>query len=278
VPDPEGRKPGTLRRRAVETTIREQPYRPTRKSLIGGRVSAGESPQAANGSAALPWGRMRDAPATFLFADIAGFTALTEAHGDQQAVALVDAFCAAVDVELPAGGTRVKSIGDAVMLRVSDPGDAILLGLRMTRDVLRENGMFGVRVGLHHGTAVEREGDYFGATVNLAARVSSLAAGGEVLMTGQTAVLVPDLDGVVFESRGKHDLRNVAEPVEIFAALRASDVGADELPIDPVCQMAVDPDRAAGRLTHEGTVYYFCSLPCAGHFASYPERFARATH
>ena len=84
-----------------------------------------------------------DAPATFLFADIAGFTALTEAHGDEQAVAVVDAFCAAVDVELPAGGTRVKSIGDAVMLRVPDPGDAILLGLRMTRDVLRENGMFG---------------------------------------------------------------------------------------------------------------------------------------
>ena len=68
---------------------------------------------------------MSDAPATFLFADIAGFTALTEAHGDERAVALVDAFCAAVDVELPAGGTRVKSIGDAVMLRVPDPGDAI---------------------------------------------------------------------------------------------------------------------------------------------------------
>ena len=133
---------------------------------------------------------MSDTPATFLFADIAGFTALTEAHGDERAVALVDAFCAAVDVELPAGGTRVKSIGDAVMLRVPDPGDAILLGLRMTRDVARENGMLGVRVGLHHGTAVERDGDYFGATVNLAARVSSLAAGGEVLMTGQTAVLV----------------------------------------------------------------------------------------
>ena len=146
----------------------------------------------------------------------------------------------------------------------------------MTRDVLRDYGMFGVRVGLHYGTAVEREGDYFGATVNLAARVSSLAAGGEVLMTGQTAVL-PDLDGVVYESRGKHGLRNVAEPVEIFAALRASDVGADELPIDPVCRMAVDPGRAAGRLTYEGTVYYFCSLPCAGHFASYPDRFAGAT-
>jgi class 3 adenylate cyclase/YHS domain-containing protein len=217
------------------------------------------------------------APATFLFADIAGYTALTEAHGDEQAVALVDAFCRAVDAELPAGGTRIKSIGDAVMLRVPDPGDAILLGLCMTRDHVGEYGTFGVRVGLHHGTAVEREGDYFGATVNLAARVSSLAAGGEVLMTGQTAVLVPDLQGVVFESRGRHELRNVAEPVEIFAALRASDLGADDLPIDPVCQMSVDPDRAAGRLTYDGTIYYFCSLPCAGHFAGRPERFARPT-
>ena len=79
---------------------------------------------------------MSDAPATFLFADIAGFTALTEAYGDEEAVAVVDAFCAAVDVALPAGGSRVKSIGDAVMLRVPDPGDAILLGLRMTRDLL----------------------------------------------------------------------------------------------------------------------------------------------
>jgi class 3 adenylate cyclase/YHS domain-containing protein len=217
---------------------------------------------------------MSDSPATFLFADIAGFTAMTEAHGDERAVALVDAFCGAVNAELPAGGTLVKSIGDAVMVRVPEPGEAIHLALRMTRDTLREYGTLGVRVGLHHGSAVERDGDYFGATVNLAARVSSLAAGGEVLMTGQTAVLVPELDGVVFESRGRHELRNVAEPVEIFAALRASDVGADELPIDPVCRMAVDPDRAAGRLTYEGTVYYFCSLPCAGHFAGHPERFA----
>src|SRR5690349_16478310 len=52
-------------------------------------------------------------PATFLFADIAGFTALTEAHGDEEAAALVADFCAAVRAELPSfGGTHVKSIGD----------------------------------------------------------------------------------------------------------------------------------------------------------------------
>jgi class 3 adenylate cyclase/YHS domain-containing protein len=219
---------------------------------------------------------MANRDATFVFADIAGFTALTEAHGDEEAAALADGFTAEVEKELPTGATRVKSIGDAVMLRVPDPGDAILLGLRMTRDVLREHGAFAVRVGLHHGPAVERDGDYFGAAVNVAARVSSMAAGGEVLTTGGTAALVPDLEGVLFESRGRHTLRNVAEPVEIFAALRTADLGAEDLPVYPVCKMSVDPGRAVGRLEYEGTVYFFCSLPCAGHFARHPERFAVA--
>jgi Adenylate and Guanylate cyclase catalytic domain len=54
--------------------------------------------------------------------------------------------------------------------------------------------------------------NYFGATVNLAARVSSLASGGEVLVTGSTAALAPDLDGVLYESRGRQILKNVAGP------------------------------------------------------------------
>jgi class 3 adenylate cyclase len=61
-------------------------------------------------------------PATFIFADIAGFTALTEAHGDEQAAELGGEFCRAVQSELPAcDGSQVKSIGDALMLRVPDP-------------------------------------------------------------------------------------------------------------------------------------------------------------
>ena len=116
-------------------------------------------------------------------------------------------------------------------------------------------------------------GDYFGASVNLAARVSALASGGEVLLTGQTAALAPDLEGVLYESRGRQTLRNVAEPLEIFAALRVGEAAEGRLPVDPVCRMVVDPDRAAGRLLHDGSTYFFCSLSCAGEFARQPERF-----
>jgi adenylate cyclase len=213
--------------------------------------------------------------ATFVFADIAGFTALTEAHGDEEAAALVGEFCAAVRSELAgSGGTEVKTIGDALMLRIDDPGAAVLLSLRITHELMHEHGAPAVRVGLHHGPAVERDGDYFGAAVNLAARVSAEASGGEVLLTGHTAALAPELEGVLYEPRGRRELRNVREPVELFAAVRAGASRAGAPPHDPVCRMAVDPDRAAGKLLYDDTAYFFCSLACAGEFARHPERFA----
>jgi len=214
--------------------------------------------------------------ATFLFADIAGFTALTEAHGDEQALQLVEDFAAAVQAELPrVQGEYVKTIGDALMLRVPDPGDAIRLGLWITHSAMSGHQAPSVRVGGNHGAAIARGDDYFGTTINVAARVSALAGGGELLVTGHTAALVPDLEGVVYESRGRQLLRNVAEPVEIFAVLRV-DENTDHMAIDPVCQMAVDPERAVGRLMVNETAHYFCSLSCAAAFAQNPGRYATA--
>jgi len=215
----------------------------------------------------------RDAEATFFFADIAGFTALTEAHGDEQAVQLVEEFANVVEAELPGvNGEYVKTVGDALMLRVPDPADAVRLGMWITRHALSGHYAPSVRVGGNYGSAVERSGDYFGATINIAARVSALAAGGEVLVTGQTAALAPDLEGVLYASRGRQVLRNVAEPVEIFAVVRV-DEDVDHLAIDPVCQMAVDPEHAVGRLLVDEKAYYFCSLTCAAAFAQQTERY-----
>ena len=217
----------------------------------------------------------KDAEATFLFADIAGFTALTEAHGDEQALELVEQFATAVQAELPrVDGEYVKTVGDALMLRVPDPADAVRLGLWITRNAISGHHAPSVRVGCNHGPAIERSGDYFGSTINVAARVSALAAGGELLVTGHTAALAPELEGVLYESRGRQVLRNVAEPVEIFAVVRV-DEGADRLAIDPVCQMAVDPEHAVGRLRLEEKAHYFCSLSCAAAFALHPERYAK---
>ena len=215
---------------------------------------------------------------TFVFADIAGFTALTEAHGDLEAANLVARFSTAVRDELGScGGVHIKTIGDALMLHIPDPGDAVLFALRITHELMRRHGSPAIRVGLHHGSAIERDGDFFGSAVNLAARVSSVATGGEVLVSGDTAAMVPDLSGVLFESRGRHELRNISQPVELFAAVRIGEQSQRNLATDPVCRMAVDPADAPGRVVYEGEAYFFCSLSCVGAFARRPERFVADT-
>jgi len=131
-----------------------------------------------------------------------------------------------------------------------------------------------VRVGMHTGPATERGGDWFGTTVNVAARVSGLAGGGEVLLTAATREAAGDLDDVDVRDHGLHALRNVAEPLRLYAALRQGEHSLTGLPIDPVCRMAVDPARASGTLVYEGAEYTFCSLDCAGRFAAAPDRYA----
>lgn len=211
---------------------------------------------------------------TFLFADLAGFTALTEAHGDEQAADLAGDFCRAVRRLLPEHrALEVKTIGDAVMIRVGDAAAAIRLGLRIVHDVGRQHGFPVVRVGMHSGPAVERDGDWFGATVNLAARVSAAASGGDVLLTGATKAAAGDVESVELRERGRQALRNVAEPVMLYAAAQQTRRDGAGLPIDPVCRMAVDRAHSAGRLTHEGVEYRFCSLQCAGAFAQSPDRY-----
>jgi adenylate cyclase len=211
---------------------------------------------------------------TFLFADLSGFTALTEAHGDQQAADLVGAFCQAVRRLLAQyQAQEVKAIGDALMLRVGDAAAAIPLGLTIVHDIGEQHGFPLVRVGMHTGPAVERDGDWFGMTVNLAARVSAAASGGEALLTAATKAAAGEVQGVELRERGRRAFRNVGEPVEVYVAVRQGARDPSGLPVDPVCRMAVDPWHGAGRLIHEGVEYCFCSLGCAGAFAQHPSAY-----
>jgi class 3 adenylate cyclase len=218
--------------------------------------------------------RSEPAEQTFLFADLSGFTALTEAHGDEQAADLVGGFCVAVRQLLAAHQAQeVKTIGDALMLRTGDAVAAIRLGLCIVHDVGAAHGFPLVRVGMHTGSAVERDGDWFGTTVNLAARVSAAASGGEALLTAATRAAAGEVEGVEVRERGRRAFRNVGEPVQVFVAVRQGEHSSSGLPIDPVCRMAVDPWHGVGRLTHQGVEYCFCSLRCAGAFAQHPSRY-----
>ena len=212
---------------------------------------------------------------TFLFADLAGFSALTEAHGDEQAADLVDGFCREARALLPEhGGEEVKAIGDALMIRVGDAGEAVRLALRLAHEVGGRHGFPAVRVGLHTGPAVQRERDWFGATVNIAARVSTAAQAGDVLLTRATLEAVgSEQHGLEFRSRGPQEFKNIGEAIEVFAVVRGGEAETGRLAIDPVCQMAIDPARAAASRRRGPEQAFFCSAACAETFDRTPERF-----
>jgi len=207
---------------------------------------------------------------TFCFVDLAGFTALTEAHGAEAAADLVGRFTSLVREALGAHGRLIDRIGDAAFVVCPTADDGVTFTTQLFGNVAGEPDFPALRAGLHHGEALERDGSFYGATINLAARVAAQARGGQIVATRQVADAAKRR-GLVVESLGLVALRNVREPVELFA-LNAAAVG-QPVAIDPVCRMRVQPSKAAGRLQHEGVDYWFCSLMCASEFARDPAAF-----
>jgi adenylate cyclase len=209
---------------------------------------------------------------TFVFADLAGYTALTEAHGDEHAADLVTDFVSrARELLERCGGEEVKLIGDQLMARIGDPGAAIEFAVELSDRSMRAHERLAVRVGLHHGPAVRRGDDWFGSTVNVAARIAALARPGEVLLTTDTAAAAGELAEVSFVNRREARLRNVPRPVELVTAASQSEVG--ELVRDPVCHMLIDPRLAAADLEHAGVSHWFCSDGCRVAFEADPSAY-----
>ena len=163
------------------------------------------------GEAPMDLGRLRVAIA---FADLAGYTRLTEEEGDEEAVEAVERFVEAVELTLPDNARIIKTIGDEVMVVGSDPAELTdwAVGFQQLYD-LRPLP----RIGLHYGETLYRDGDYYGREVNQAARVAARAAGGEVLVTRPVteAAAAPHL---AFNRIGEVRLKGFSEPTELFLA------------------------------------------------------------
>jgi adenylate cyclase len=157
---------------------------------------------------------MSEAEHTFLFADLVGFTALTDAEGDQRAATVAAALQTRVRaVSAEHDAEVVKGMGDAAMVRCCDPGAAIRLALRLVDEVDSDPTLPPIRIGVHSGSAVAHDGDWYGRAVNVASRLCSVAAGGEVLVSESTLSAAGSLPRVAVGERRLHWLKNVTEPV-----------------------------------------------------------------
>jgi adenylate cyclase len=162
-------------------------------------------------------GRIRVAIA---FADLAGYTRFTEEEGEEEALSSVERFVEGVTNTLPEDARVVKTIGDAVMVVGQDVAALVdwAVGFTLLFDERPEP-----RIGVHYGTTLYRDGDYFGRDVNLTSRVVARARGGEVLVSDAVTDALREARHLRFEPIGQVKLKGFAEPRELCRAVRRED-------------------------------------------------------
>ncbi len=168
---------------------------------------------------------MSDTAGAIVFTDIVGFTQLTDEHGDDVALALLERQEETVRTALPSGARVVKELGDGLLLWFDDPRAAIdtCVQLQHHFDAADDDVPLWVRIGVHWGCPRRRGDDIVGRDVNLAARIVDLAGPGEVLCSETTANVVGAMPGVSFEPLGPVFVRGIAEAVPIVRVVLAPD-------------------------------------------------------
>ena len=160
-----------------------------------------------------------DGTVTIMFSDIEDSTPLNEELGDADFVRLIKAHARVVEAQVAKHrGHVVKSQGDGFMMAFGSPSDAVDAAMAIQAESAgsgrRRHARVRVRVGVHEGRTIVRDGDYFGRTVAIAARVAAHAEGGQVLVT---TPVVDTLQDYPVESIGEHELRGLGGVHELWA-------------------------------------------------------------
>ena len=159
-------------------------------------------------------------PPAICFLDITGYTRLTGERGDEAAADLAEVLGRLVSrTANEHGGRPIKWLGDGVMLHFRDPEPGVVAALDMV-DGVKSAGLPPAHVGIHAGPVLFQQGDYFGQTVNLAARIADYARPGEVLVT-QEVVDASTSGTVTFSEIGPVELKGIAGSVALQSARRA---------------------------------------------------------
>jgi adenylate cyclase len=156
-------------------------------------------------------------PPAIAFLDLTGYTKLTEERGDRAAAELAARL---VEIVHTYGGRPVKLLGDGVMFHFPDPAQGVMCGLELV-DRIPQAGLPRARVGLHSGPVVFQDGDYFGRTVNVAARITDYARPGEVLISEDVIAALHGLHVARYEPVGPVLLKGLAAPITLYTAVRA---------------------------------------------------------
>ncbi len=156
----------------------------------------------------------------FLFTDIEGSTRKWEVYGEEMNIALQSHDGIAKDLIKAHRGILIKHTGDGLFAYFRDKRDSLICALSMQKGM--QNNKWGavgevrIRIALHEGDAVEKEGDFFGPVINKLARMLSCAHGGQIIASEEIINGLPDVDGLKTLDLGFHKLKDFEEPVKIY--------------------------------------------------------------
>jgi class 3 adenylate cyclase len=215
--------------------------------------------------------KIREFKGAFLISDLAGYTPLTETHGDLSASEIVERYLSMVKNSLEPDTEFVERVGDEVLILSENVINLIKSAIKLVENIYLEHNFPTIHAGIHGGTIIERNGHYLGSTLNLTSRIASYSKGGQLLCSGYIRDIVGCLSDICFIKLEKIRFKNYSDPVEIFEIITPKQ--KESITIDPVCRMQVNKDDPTARLPFGDITYYFCSYDCAKLFIENPQKF-----
>jgi class 3 adenylate cyclase len=193
-----------------------------------------------------------------LIADLSGYTALTDTHGPGAAADLIETYLEIVQESLTDHCEFHQRVGDEIVIVSPEASCLLSTAVHLLNKCRSRAGFLQIHGGLHRGTILNRNGHFFGTTINLAARIAATAPSGSFYCSEEFIVALRDPSLVQLEARGQFQFKNLGES-RLLYELNAE--GAKQVCIDPVCRMIIQPGN--NNIVHQGEeAVFFCSDDC----------------
>jgi adenylate cyclase len=197
-----------------------------------------------------------------MMADLSGYTALTEIHGANSAVSIIDKYHTLVKKSLVGSSHLHERVGDEMIIVANTAEDLAYTATFLFERAYEENHFLPLHAGLHYGPIVKKDGDYFGTTINTASRITSVAEKGCMVCSAEFLNQLPEGHPYVTKTRGVHTFKNLLKQVELFEMSCCIDYMSRKYVIDPICHMLICSPATAPQLQYNEEDHYFCSDHC----------------
>jgi adenylate cyclase len=190
---------------------------------------------------------------------------MTEIHGGLSASAIVGRFVELVNESLIGSSYLSERIGDQVVVCSTDVDNLALTAIRLNNLTREENLFLLVHAGIHYGKIVEKDGHFFGSTINTAARIAATAKGGQVLCSESFVDQLRMRESYTLSEVGVFEFKNMISKIRIFEIV--SVIPSHQVPLrDPVCHMLITAPKEELTYLYRGHLVHFCSIECLNTF------------